>query len=58
MPAFSVGDVCCFPEPPDARVFGAEVAEGEEAGFGFAELGTVARVAVAGGVPELLDCGA
>jgi hypothetical protein len=32
--------------------------EGEEVGVDFAELGAVAGVAVAGGLSELLDCGA
>jgi hypothetical protein len=58
MPAFSVGDLWCFAEPEDARVVGAGVVEAEEAGVGLAELGARAGVAVAGGLSELLDCGA
>jgi hypothetical protein len=58
MPAFFVCDVHCFTEPEDAGVVGAGVVEGEEGGVGFAELGAVAGVAVAGGLSEMLDCGA
>jgi hypothetical protein len=47
---------CCFTEPDDAGVAAAGAVEGEEAGVGFAELGAVVGVAVAGGVSAMLDC--
>jgi hypothetical protein len=58
IPASFVCEVCCFTEPEDAAVVGAGVLEGEEVGVGFAKLGVLAGVAVAGGLSVMLDCGA
>jgi hypothetical protein len=50
---------CCLTEPEDAGIAAAGVEEGEEVAValavGFAELGAVAGVAVAGGLSAMLD---